>query len=135
MNETTTSTMPQLDWLLTTPVASYEYLVFAKREGIAFPASVNEPKHITGMRQSVVQPIECVDGTTISVQAGRTMYCQPRQDSGPWDEVEVGYPSVDPGAEMRQFQDGEGDPTQSVFGYVPVELVRAFIEAHGGEKR
>ena len=79
--------------------------------------------------------ITCADGTTLSVQASHTHYCAPRTDTGPYFEVEVGYPSVAPPDSWREFFDGDWDkgPTDSVYGYVPIELVREFIEAHGGE--
>lgn len=37
--------------------------------------------------------IECADGFTMSVQAGIYLYCEPRDDYGPYSAVEVGYPS------------------------------------------
>ena len=37
--------------------------------------------------------IKCADGFTMSVQASRGNYCSPRNDSGPYDSVEVGFPS------------------------------------------
>jgi len=79
--------------------------------------------------------ITCADGTILSVQASSTHYCSPRYNSGPYSRVEVGYPSVAPPDTWREFFDGDWDkdPTDSVYGYVPIELVREFIEAHGGE--
>jgi hypothetical protein len=71
--------------------------------------------------------LTCQDGTTLSVQASYAHYCLPRGDEAPYDAVEVGYPSVTPGPEWAPYQDG------SVYAYVPVELVREFIEQHGGE--
>jgi hypothetical protein len=38
--------------------------------------------------------IYCKDGYNLSVQASATHYCSPREDFGPWYEVEVGYPSA-----------------------------------------
>jgi hypothetical protein len=82
-----------------------------------------------------VEPrVECNDGVSLSVQASRNHYCSPRSDNGPWTTVEVGYPSVDPGEAWREFQEDEDNPTETVYGNVPIELVEAFIEAHGGLK-
>ena len=81
--------------------------------------------------------IHCTDGTTLSVQASRFHYCRPRDDYGPYEAVEVGFPSVEPPESWAQYFDGDwenDDRTGSVYGWVPVELVREFIQAHGGEK-
>lgn len=78
--------------------------------------------------------VNCQDGTTLSVQASEGHYCQPRSNEGPYTAVEVGYPTADPGAEWLEHKDNpsSGD-FKDVYAYVPVEKVRAFIAAHGGE--
>jgi hypothetical protein len=94
--------------------------------------------------------VRCVDGFSLSVIAGEGTYCAPRPDRygglgdapgdypGPYTAVEVGYPSErpepwdEPGGWRSYAEDGN-DPTETVYGYVPVELVRALIAAHGGE--
>ena len=83
-------------------------------------------------RPGAVARIVCNDGTSLSVQASHGHYCTPRTDEGPWQEVEVGYPTEDPGADWLEHK-GSGD-FKDVYAYVPAEKVRAFIEAHGGEK-
>ena len=89
--------------------------------------------------------IVCADGFNVSVIAGYGAYCQPRPDrgqtatdrnySGPYFEVEVGFPTErpEPWGVWENYQDGPGDPLQSVYGYVPISVVKALIEAHGGE--
>lgn len=84
-----------------------------------------------GRMKPLTPRIHCMDGTTLSVQASEFTYCSPRLNYGPWSQVEVGFPSkhlplLDP------YQDGDGDPTDSVYGYVPIEIVEACIEACGG---
>ena len=130
MTDTITTTTPQLDWLLRTMVNSR-----LTREGAELPTSYQQAPHELGVRSQFAEPIVCANGATISVQTGRTNYCSPRDDNGPWLEVEVGFPSVDPGPDMCMYQDGEGNPTHSVYGYVPVKLVREFIKARGGERQ
>jgi hypothetical protein len=76
--------------------------------------------------------IRCIDGTELSVQASSTHYCAPRTDTGPYTHVEVGYPSATPPRAWAGYADGEY-PDVDVYGYVPVDLVREYIEAHGGE--
>ena len=80
---------------------------------------------------SSLPPIECADGFRMSVQVGRMLYCTPRDDDGPWTEVEVGFPTAaEP--DLLPYMDGEDDPTQCVYGYVPFEIVDAIIARHGG---
>jgi len=97
--------------------------------------------------------ITCADGFTISVIAGPGTYCTPRPAlldglpdglvsnapkdyPGPYAAVEVGYPSVrpEPWDEWSERCEDEERPTDTVYGYVPVEMVRALIESHGGEQ-
>jgi len=89
-----------------------EVVVFA-------PGFVYKPKR---------ERIMCLDGTSISAQANRDAYCTPRSDYGPYTEVEVGYPSVNPPEDWDEYHDGGG-----IYAYVPVRLVREFVAIHGGE--
>lgn len=77
--------------------------------------------------------IACVDGFSLSVQANYGAYCEPRQNIGPWTTVEVGFPSERPDAIMGYCENPD-DPTETVYGYVPVEMVDALIDSHGGIK-
>jgi hypothetical protein len=113
--------------------------------------SGNAPDPATGERP-VDNRIQCVDGFNLSVIAGRGYYCTPRPAllsglpdglassapsdyRGPYTAVEVGYPSErpEPWDEWSQRCEDEERPTSTVYGYVPVDMVRALIEAHGGE--
>jgi hypothetical protein len=92
--------------------------------------------------------VVCQDGFSMSVQASETHYCSPRDNIGPWDEVEVGYPSARPepfeptyvvgltqAVGWTQFMERwpeDVDPTQAVYGYVPLALVEYTIRLHGG---
>jgi hypothetical protein len=77
--------------------------------------------------------IKCKDGFSLSVQATHGAYCQPRNNYGPWYQVEVGYPSAEPELIMEYAEDPD-TPTDTVYGYVPVELVEQLIELHGGQE-
>ena len=75
--------------------------------------------------------IQCRDGFTMSVQASEFHYCTPKNNIGPWTRVEVGFPSQKEDLLMDYAEDPD-HPTETVYGYVPVEIVIAIIERHGG---
>lgn len=105
--------------------------------------------------------VTCADGTTLSVIAGGGTYCSPRPAMctcgfsasgnslpvtlfhnevshdypGPYDLVEVGFPSVrpEPWDQWREYAEDAEEPTRTVYAYVPVDMVRQFVAAHGGE--
>jgi len=73
----------------------------------------------------------CADGYSVSIQAHKTGYCTPRNNEGPFTEVELGFPSASdelilPWAEDRL------DPTGTVYAYVPSEVVLELLLKHGG---
>ena len=78
--------------------------------------------------------IECADGFSLSVQVGKYLYSTPREDAGPWTAVEVGFPSAtpEPWSEWEPYVEDANDPTGTVYAYVPLSLVEALIESHGG---
>ena len=80
----------------------------------------------------VAARIVCVDGATLSVQASSLHYCSPREDVGPYDAVEVGFPSIAPPRSWKSYAEGGKCSTDTVYGYVPVVLVQRFIKRHGG---
>lgn len=89
------------------------------------------------MFKDIAPHIHCADGAHLSVQASKTHYCSPRNDLGPWSTVEVGYPNPAPPESWSEFFDGDWENeerTQSVYGYVPVDMVVDYINAHGGVK-
>ena len=83
--------------------------------------------------------VMCNDGFGISIQASDCHYCEPRisqfpeKDFIPYEEVELGYPTEADG-DLLDYQECPGvqDPTGSVYGYVPVEIVDKVLEKHGG---
>ena len=87
--------------------------------------------------KDIAPQVECMDGTKLSVQASHFHYSTPRDNSGPYIEVEVGFPTVEPPESWASHFDGDWDNdnrTDSVYAYVPIKLVQEYIEAHGGEK-
>lgn len=75
--------------------------------------------------------VTCKDGFEMSVQASKSHYCSPRTDGGPWDEVEVGFPSQAEES-LMPYADDKDKPTQTIYRYVPVDVVEQVIESHGG---
>lgn len=80
------------------------------------------------------------DGESVSVQANEYCYCHPRSDmswvdlgsfSVPYYEYEIGFPSFVAG-EWMEYAEQPGKPTDTVYGYVPVDLVQKVLDAHGG---
>lgn len=76
--------------------------------------------------------IRCADGASVSIQAGETMYSTPREDNAVYTHVEAGFPSEHPPDSWMEFCGDQARPTETVYGYLPVALVREFITAHGG---
>ena len=75
--------------------------------------------------------IICKDGFSLSVQVGELMYCTPRSDKGPWNEVEVGFPS-EKDDNLLPYAESPNKPENTVYPYVPIELVESVMLKHGG---
>jgi hypothetical protein len=88
--------------------------------------------------------VKCRDGFSMSVIAGPRLWCHPRPGDmygppedfpGPYNQVEVGYPTEkpEPWEQWEPYQMVGETPEDGVYGYVPVNLVRELVELHGGE--
>lgn len=77
--------------------------------------------------------ITCVDGFSLSVQASETHCCTPRDNYGPYSMVEVGFPSKRVKGFM-QFAINADEPLDTIYAWVPIEIVEKAIESHGGIK-
>jgi hypothetical protein len=75
--------------------------------------------------------VTCADGFSVSVQAGRFFYSRPRRDGARYAAVELGYPSAAEDS-LMEFCENPDAPTDTVYGYVPVDVVKALVEKHGG---
>lgn len=78
--------------------------------------------------------VYCKDGFSMSVQANKDGYCDPREDNAEhYTEVEIGYPSyAEPLIMPYREPLDDVEPHQSVYAYVPSDLVRHIIDKHGG---
>ncbi len=91
-------------------------------------------KHMT--TSSRLPHVVCVDGFTMSVQVGYSLYSKPKKVAKRYSEVEIGYPSeheplLEEWAETI-FEDGSIDYTNTVYPYVPVKIVDKVLKRHGG---
>ena len=76
--------------------------------------------------------VVCADGFSMSVQAHDGAYCEPRRDAQrKYTLVEVGFPSAEEELIMSWAED-RNQPTETVYGYVPVDVVTNVIVKHGG---
>lgn len=85
-----------------------------------------------GIMQKVRPRIVCKDGFSMSVQAGRGLYCTPRTNlpDGKYQTCEIGYPS-DKEPLILEYSE-INDYTNTVYGYVPIDVIDQVIEKHGG---
>ena len=83
--------------------------------------------------RKLYEAIVCEDGFTVSIQASKYNYCEPRLDScvEGYTSVELGYPSQ-PDPFIIDYAEEPDNLTGSVYGYVPAHVVRKMILAHGG---
>jgi hypothetical protein len=90
----------------------------------------------SGDSWKTVPLVRCKNGFTMSVQASPSHMCSPKSNVGPWTMVEVAFPSKRVMA-LAPHREGHCRRTrvpltQSVYPYVPVEVVVQVIEANGG---
>ena len=76
--------------------------------------------------------VTCADGFSVSIQAGKYNYSEPKTDnSHVYESVELGYPNR-PCMFIKDYAEDPRDLTGTVYGYVPAHIVRKMIAAHGG---
>ena len=91
-----------------------------------------QPSMFGGTIQGIRPHVKCKDGFSISVQASEIHYCSPRVNGDViYDNVELGFPNAEEGL-IAEYAEDPDKPTNTVYGYVPVEIVNQLIEKHGG---
>lgn len=75
------------------------------------------------------------DGYSVSIQADDACYCDPRINVKNYEcpvyrEVELGFPNKEDDI-INEYAESD-DYTETVYGYVPVEIVNELIKKHGG---
>jgi hypothetical protein len=84
------------------------------------------------MKKRLNEQVTCASGFSMSVQAHVGAYCSPRiSGASSYSEVEVGFPSQREPLLMKWCEEPE-DPTGTVYGYVPVQVITNVIAKHGG---
>ena len=84
------------------------------------------------MRKKNYETVVCADGFEMSVQASRGHYCSPREDAGPYTAVEIGFPNRREALLMPHIEIDDGHPLESVYPWVPAQVVMKVILKHGG---
>lgn len=81
------------------------------------------------------------NGGDISIQSSSFDYCEPRDDQGPYTEMELGYPGRGTMITNSLLEYAEGrhsgedfDQYKTVYPYVPVSVIKELIGANGGIK-
>jgi len=88
-------------------------------------------KLVPGMTSTHTPHVVCKDGFKMSVQAGQSLYSEPRDVADSYEEAEVGYPSTEETLLTRYAEDEE-NLCGTVYGYVPCSIIDEVIEKHGG---
>ena len=84
------------------------------------------------MNHKRYKQVVCADGFRMSVQAHDGAYCAPRADAQrQYTLVEIGFPSAEEALIMPWCED-DSTPTDTVYAYVPVDVVTTVIVKHGG---
>ena len=88
-------------------------------------------KLVPGMTSTHTPHVVCKDGFKMSVQAGQSLYSEPRDVVDSYEEVEVGFPSTEESL-LTSYAEDEENLCGTVYGYVPCSIIDEVIKKHGG---
>ena len=88
-------------------------------------------KLVPGMTRTITPHIVCNDGFEMSVQAGQSLYSEPRDVADSYEEAEVGFPSTEESL-LTTYAEDNDNLCDTVYGYVPCSIIDEVIEKHGG---
>ena len=84
------------------------------------------------MLRKMYERVVCKSGFQMSVQASEFSYCSPRENGAPkYTEVEIGMPSMTEPM-LLEYAEDPGNPTGTVYAWVPSQVVTNVIAKHGG---
>ena len=83
------------------------------------------------MSRTYTPHVICKDGFKMSVQAGQSLYSEPRDVADSYERAEVGFPSTEETL-LTSYAEDEENLCGTVYGYVPCSIIDAVIEKHGG---
>ena len=84
-----------------------------------------------GFTRTLTPHVVCKDGFKMSVQAGQSLYSEPRDVADSYEEAEVGFPSTEESL-LTSYAEDEENLCGTVYGYVPCSIIDEVIEKHGG---
>lgn len=103
-----------------------------------FLKATEDVAYVTKLKREFPRPrphVICKDGYKISIQANTYTYCDPKENHADfYSEVELGFPNREDDL-INDYAEDPDDPTGTVYGYVPVEVVDKLLEKHGGIDR
>jgi len=90
--------------------------------------------HVTQNHEERYNPtapvFKCDDGYVVSIQAGQWAYSIPRRDSeDSYESYELGFPNRSDEL-LDEYAENIDDLTETVYGYVPADVVLALINKH-----
>ena len=100
---------------------------------VTYPAEeYSSMNHI--LTSSRLPQIHCIDGFSMSVQVGYSLYSKPKKVAKRYSEVEIGYPSEHEPLLEKYVESFFVTPdfTDSIYPYVPVKVVDKVLKKHGG---
>jgi len=81
--------------------------------------------------------LQAPNGAKLSLATGTSLYCTPRDKSGPYTHVEVGFPTGNIPESWKEYADwyDSGDNTgtwrdSDIYGFMPVELLADWFTAN-----
>ena len=84
-----------------------------------------------GFTRTLTPHVVCKNGFQMSVQAGQSLYSEPRDVVDSYEEAEVGFPSTEESL-LTSYAEDEENLCGTVYGYVPCSIIDQVIEKHGG---
>lgn len=113
--------------LIATQNHNYHLTIFVPKE-----ETITLEKFLQETNNLIKRPrVICKDGYSVSIQANYYCYCLPRENNAIYEEVELGFPS-EADELILEYAEDTYSPKDTVYGFVPVAVVKQLLEKHGG---